>query len=40
MTEATRPGMLLTPAVDIFEDPEALTVLADMPGGRARASDD
>jgi HSP20 family protein len=31
-TEATRPGMLLTPPVDIFEDSEALTVLADMPG--------
>ena len=30
--EATRPGILLTPAVDIFEDPSALTVLADMPG--------
>ena len=31
-TEATRPGMLLTPPVDIFEDSAALTVLADMPG--------
>ena len=31
-TEATRPGVLLTPAVDIFEDAGALTVLADMPG--------
>ena len=30
--EATRPGILLTPPVDIFEDPSALTVLADMPG--------
>lgn len=30
--EATRPGVLLSPAVDIFEDPSALTVLADMPG--------
>jgi len=30
--EATRPGVLLTPPVDIFEDAEALTVLADMPG--------
>jgi HSP20 family protein len=30
--EATRPGVLLTPPVDIFEDPNALTVLADMPG--------
>jgi HSP20 family protein len=31
-TEATRPGVLLTPPVDIFEDAEAITVLADMPG--------
>jgi HSP20 family protein len=31
-TEGTRPGVLLTPPVDIFEDPDALTVLADMPG--------
>jgi HSP20 family molecular chaperone IbpA len=31
-TEATRPGVLLTPPVDIFEDSDALTVLADMPG--------
>ena len=31
-TEATRPGVLLTPPVDIFEDPHAITVLADMPG--------
>jgi HSP20 family protein len=31
-TEATRPGVLLNPPVDIFEDPNAITVLADMPG--------
>ena len=31
-TEATRPGVLLTPPVDTFEDPRAITVLADMPG--------
>jgi HSP20 family protein len=31
-TEATRPGVLLTSPVDIFEDPNAITVLADMPG--------
>ncbi|HKZ04470.1 MAG TPA: Hsp20/alpha crystallin family protein [Methylomirabilota bacterium] len=31
-TEATRPGVLLTPPVDIFEDAHAITVLADMPG--------
>jgi HSP20 family protein len=30
--ETTRPGILLTPPVDIFEDPNAITVLADMPG--------
>ena len=33
-TEATRPGLLLTPPVDIFEDRNAITVLADMPGVR------
>jgi HSP20 family protein len=33
--EATRPGVLLTPPVDIFEDPNAITVLADMPGVRS-----
>lgn len=34
MTEAegTRPGNLVSPAVDIFENQEAITVLADMPG--------
>ena len=31
-TEATRPGVLLTPPVDIFEDSNVITVLADMPG--------
>lgn len=31
-TEATRPGVLLTPPVDIFENADAITVLADMPG--------
>jgi HSP20 family molecular chaperone IbpA len=31
-TEATRPGALLTPPVDIFEDAQTITVLADMPG--------
>ena len=31
-TEATRPGVLLTPPVDIFEDQESITVIADMPG--------
>jgi HSP20 family molecular chaperone IbpA len=33
--EATRPGVLLTPPVDIFEDRNAITVLADMPGVRS-----
>jgi HSP20 family protein len=32
VTEATRPGLLLMPPVDIFEDADAITVLADMPG--------
>ena len=30
--EQTRPGPVYTPAVDIFETPDALTLLADMPG--------
>lgn len=31
-TESTRPGPVFTPAVDIFENAEAITVLADLPG--------
>ncbi len=34
--ETTRPGVLLTPPVDIFEDPSSITVLADMPGVKPR----
>lgn len=30
--EQTRPGPVYTPAADIFESDEAITVLADMPG--------
>jgi HSP20 family protein len=30
--EATRPGRLFTPAVDISETEAAITILADMPG--------
>ncbi len=30
--EATRPGRLFSPAVDIFETDDAILVLADMPG--------
>jgi HSP20 family molecular chaperone IbpA len=33
--EATRPGRVFSPAVDIFETDAAITVLADMPGVRA-----
>lgn len=33
--EHTRPGPLYSPAVDIFEDEHAITMLADMPGVRA-----
>jgi HSP20 family molecular chaperone IbpA len=33
--ESTRPGVVFTPAVDIFETEAAITVLADMPGVRA-----
>jgi HSP20 family molecular chaperone IbpA len=32
--ESTRPGLVFTPAVDIFETEAAITVLADMPGVR------
>jgi HSP20 family molecular chaperone IbpA len=31
-TEQTRPGIVFTPAVDIFESEEEITLLADMPG--------
>jgi HSP20 family protein len=31
-TEQTRPGMVFTPSVDIFETDEEITLLADMPG--------
>ena len=30
--EQTRPGVIFTPAVDIFESEKEITVLADMPG--------
>ena len=30
--EQTRPGLMFTPAVDIFETDQQLTLLADMPG--------
>lgn len=33
--EHTRPGPLYSPAVDIFEDEQAITMLADMPGVKA-----
>ena len=31
-TEATHAGRVMAPAVDIFESPKSLTLLADMPG--------
>ncbi len=34
--EQTRPGPFYSPAVDIFENDSAITVLADMPGVSAR----
>jgi HSP20 family molecular chaperone IbpA len=34
--EHTRSGPVYTPAVDIFETPERITVLADMPGVTAQ----
>lgn len=30
--EQTRPGLIFTPEVDIFEDERQITLLADMPG--------
>jgi len=33
--ETTRPGRTFSPTVDIFENDDAITVLADMPGVRA-----
>jgi HSP20 family molecular chaperone IbpA len=35
-TEQTRPGPVYTPAVDIFENDTAITLLADMPGVKAQ----
>lgn len=32
--EQTRPGLVFTPAVDIFETDRQITLLADMPGVR------
>ncbi|MBW1691370.1 MAG: Hsp20/alpha crystallin family protein [Deltaproteobacteria bacterium] len=34
--EQTRPGPAFTPAVDIFETDQEITVLADMPGVKAK----
>jgi len=34
--EQTRPGPVYTPAVDIFENENAIIVLADMPGVNAK----
>ncbi len=33
--EQTKPGLVFTPAVDIFETDKEITVLADMPGVKA-----
>ena len=33
--ELTRPGLVFTPAVDIFENEKEITLLADMPGVKA-----
>lgn len=35
LAEATRPGPVFKPAVDILETADRITVLADMPGVRA-----
>jgi len=34
--ERTRPGPVYSPAVDIFENDNSITVLADMPGVKAQ----
>ena len=34
--EQTRPGPVYTPAVDIFESDDRISVLADMPGVKAK----
>jgi len=33
--EQTKPGLIFTPAVDIFETEKEITLLADMPGVKA-----
>ena len=37
--EQTRPGVVFTPAVDIFETDKEITLLADMPGVKADSLD-
>lgn len=37
--EQTRPGPTFTPAVDIFENDKEITLLADMPGVKAKDLD-
>ncbi len=34
--EQTRPGLVFTPSVDIFENEKAIVLLADMPGVQAK----
>jgi HSP20 family molecular chaperone IbpA len=38
-SEQTRPGLTFTPAVDIFETEQDITLLADMPGVKANDLD-
>jgi HSP20 family molecular chaperone IbpA len=38
-SEQTRPGPTFTPAVDIFETEKEITLLADMPGVKAKDLD-
>jgi HSP20 family molecular chaperone IbpA len=35
LAEQTRPGLVFTPSVDIFETDKAINLLADMPGVKA-----
>lgn len=39
MAEQTRPGVVYSPATDIFESESSITLLADMPGVKATELD-
>ncbi|MGD8847491.1 MAG: Hsp20/alpha crystallin family protein [Desulfobacteraceae bacterium] len=37
LAEQTKPGLVFTPSVDIFENDKEIVLLADMPGVQAKA---